>query len=93
MPIISVLRCSASQSILKGGLILEIGLSTISTSYGSREGVSWVACHIIQQHKDDLRVGNAQPLDCSVQGHLQGVPTTTTVCDQGAAIIKWSAVS
>ncbi|KAH3668060.1 hypothetical protein OGAPHI_001814 [Ogataea philodendri] len=35
------------------------------------ERISWVARHIVRQHQNDLRVRNAQSLDCSI--HAQNV--------------------
>lgn len=51
---------------------------------GTREGVAWVAGHVVGQHQDDLAVGDAQTLDGTVDGQHIGEVTVVEPEARGA---------
>lgn len=63
-----VLHCDLVSSVVNLDVVsVQIEGAVSVVEHGSWEGVAWVAGHVVRQHEDDLRVGNAEALDCAVE--------------------------
>jgi hypothetical protein len=48
--------------------IVKIQVARLVVEDGAGERVARVASHVVRQHKDDLRIGNAEALDSTIEG-------------------------